>query len=78
MTSKKQDEALPEQTAIPGEPLPDLPDSAYSEDAAPLDVAEVDVVMVRPSRGAKRGDRRTVDVARAADLVRAGIAKYAS
>lgn len=29
---------LPEQTAVPGEPLPSLPDSAYPEDAQPLEV----------------------------------------
>jgi hypothetical protein len=38
----------------------------------------VEVVMVRASRGAKAGDERAVDAKRAADLVRAGLAKYAS
>lgn len=34
-------EGQPERTSIPGEPLPELPDSAYAPDAAPLDVPKL-------------------------------------
>lgn len=34
-------EGQPEQTSTPGEPRPELPDSAYAPDAAPLDAPKV-------------------------------------
>ncbi|MFD7964356.1 hypothetical protein ACFV5J_26520 [Streptomyces zaomyceticus] len=33
---------LPEQEAVPGEPLPELPDTAYGPDAVPLDPSDAE------------------------------------
>lgn len=55
---------------------PESPPEPKNESVAGVNL--VVVVMVRASRGAKPGDTRAVDHERAAELVGAGLAKYAS